>query len=251
MQRKTFAPVVFLIGLSQGAAAAEVEGDARATVARWVESQQLIARERREWQDGKQLLESRIALLDQEIATLTRQLEELGQSDSATAAERGQAVVAESAVRGSETALRQSVVELEGEITRLESRLPGPLREKVAPLYARMPDDPQKTQVSLAERFQNVLGILNEVSKFDTEITMVSEVRTLSDGKPSEVRTIYLGLGQAYYLSAGGEAGIGVPVEDGWQWTPADELAPQVLAAVEILQNKSKPQFVPLPVSIR
>lgn len=251
MQRKTFALLVFLASLSTGAAAAEVEGDARATVARWVESQQLIARERREWQEGKQLLESRIALLQQESATLTEELQELGRGNSVTARERGQADLAESAVRETQAALRQSVIALEAEITRLESRLPGPLREKVAPLYARMPDDPLETQVSLAERFQNIIGILNEAGKFDSEITMVSEVRTLSDGKPSEVRTIYLGLGQGYYLSAKGEAGIGTPVDDGWQWTPADELAPQILAAVEILQNKSKPQFIPLPVTIR
>ena len=40
---------------------------------------------------------------------------------------------------------------------------------------------------------------------------MVTEVRTLSDGKPAEVRTVYVGLAQAYFVSPKGDAGIGRP----------------------------------------
>jgi hypothetical protein len=60
-----------------------------------------------------------------------------------------------------------------------------------------------------------------------------------------------LGLGQAYFLSAKGEAGIGRPTATGWQWQAAKDIAPRVLAIIEILQNKSHPAFVPLPVKLQ
>jgi hypothetical protein len=114
-----------------------------------------------------------------------------------------------------------------------------------------MPTDPRATNVSLAERYQNVVGISNEVGKFNNDITMVTEVRTLSDGKPAEVRTVYVGLAQAYFVSPKGEAGIGRPSESGWSWTAARDIAPQIEQVVEVLQNKAKPHFVSLPVKVQ
>lgn len=142
------------------------------------------------------------------------------------------------------------IEELESKVRRLYRRIPEPLKERIQPLYERMPTDAASTKISLAERFQNVLGILNEMTRLNGEITVASEIRALSDGKPSEVRTIYVGLGQAYFVSARGEAGIGRPGEDGWTWQPASQLAHEINQVLEILQNKSSPRFVPLPVTI-
>jgi len=79
------------------------------------------------------------------------------------------------------------------------------VKEKLKPLYDRIPSDAATTKVSAAERFQNVLGILSEAIKANTEAPVLFEVRTLANGKPAEVRVLYVGLGQAYYLSAAGE----------------------------------------------
>jgi len=114
-----------------------------------------------------------------------------------------------------------------------------------------MPAPGATSKVTVAERLQNVLGILNEMNKLNGEITVASEIRPLSDGKPSEVKTVYVGLGQAYFVSAGGEAGIGRPSQSGWIWQPANELSAQITTVLEILQNKSGPKFVPLPVTIQ
>ena len=70
-----------------------------------------------------------------------------------------------------------------------------------------------------------MLGILNEVNKANSEMTVVYEVRALPDGTNAEVQCIYVGLAQAYYISPRGEAGIGRPSEDGWKWAPAPEAA--------------------------
>ena len=114
-----------------------------------------------------------------------------------------------------------------------------------------MPADPATTRVSAAERFQNVLVILNGVNKANQEITVSYEVQTLADGRPSEVKAIYVGLAQAYYVSASGGAGIGRPTADGWKWESSQLIGGDVLMALEILEGKHTPAFVPLPVRIQ
>jgi len=224
---------------------------ARASIAKWVETQQLIAKERKDWQDGKQILQSRIDAVGGEIAALGQRLDETRRAASeANGKKTGEIVVSESLHR-TDADLARWVADLEQGLRTLEARLPEPLLQKVKPLYDRMPTDPNATSVSLAERYQNVVGILNEVGKFNGEITMVTEVRTLSDGKPAEVRTVYVGLAQAYYVSPKGDAGIGRPGTNGWEWVPAKEIATQIERAVEVLQNKAKPTFVSLPVRVQ
>lgn len=224
---------------------------ARAALAKWVETQQLIAKERQDWQQGKLILESRIDAVGGEIAALKVRLAETRRS-AAEANEKKAGEVAENAtLQKAGAELAGWVADLEKGLRSLQARLPEPLLQKIKPLLDRMPADPRSTNVSLAERYQNVVGILNEVGKFNNDITMVTEVRTLSDGKPAEVRTVYVGLAQAYFVSPKGDAGIGHPGASGWDWTGAREIAPRIEQVVEVLQNKAKPQFVPLPVNVQ
>jgi FtsZ-binding cell division protein ZapB len=230
---------------------ASTPGAARALMAKWVETQQVIAKETRDWQQGKEILQSRIALVKSEIASLEEKLEALKHAGSDAGRKQAELEAEDRALRSSSEALGGWIGDLEARLRGLSGRLPDPLQAKLAPLFGRMPADPKNTKVSLAERCQNVVGILNEAGKFNNDITMVTEVRTLSDGKPTEVRVIYLGLAQAYFVSAGGEAGVGRPAESGWTWETVHDLAPRVLQAVEVLQSKSSPKFVPLPVTIQ
>lgn len=223
----------------------------RETLARWVETQQLIAKEKRDWQDGRQILAGRIDLVKAEIAALQASMKEQREAGSETVVKQAALGKESTELEQAQRVLRDAATDLEGRLQALEPQLPEPLRSKVASLYGRMPKDPASTTVSVAERFQNVVGILNEANKFNGEITMVNEVRTLSSGKPAEVRTIYAGLGQAWYLSAGGEAGVGSPGPKGWTWTPDNSLAQPIGHAVDILHSKAKPAFVPLPVKIQ
>jgi hypothetical protein len=140
---------------------------------------------------------------------------------------------------------------MEAEVRKLFKSMPEPIQTKLLPLSQRIPEDASNTRVSAAERFQNVLGILNELNKANNEITVAYEVHTLAGGKPSEVQAIYVGLAQAYYVSASGEAGIGRPTADGWKWEPSKAVAGDVSTALEILQGKHTPVFVALPVKLR
>jgi hypothetical protein len=232
-------------------AGAATPESARASLAKWVETQQLIAKEQQDWQQGKQILQSRIDAVHGEIAALRERLAETRRTAAEANGKKAGEVAENDTLQKAGAELSTWVAGLEGGLRTLEARLPEPLLQKVKPLYDRMPADGTTTNVSLAERYQNVVGILNEVGKFNNDITMVTEVRTLSDGKPAEVRTLYVGLAQAYFVSPKGDAGIGRPGAAGWEWTAAREIAPQLEQAVEVLQNKAKPQFVSLPVKVQ
>lgn len=224
----------------------------RDTVAKWVETQQILAREKKDWQDGKEILERRIELLESEIRALETKVSEtrstLGEADR----RRYELVTEGESLRLAAAALAERVGRLEEKVRALLSRSPEPLRDRVAPLSQRLPAPGATTALSLGERYQNVIGVLNEVNKFQRDVTVASEIRTLSDGSRVEVQALYLGLGQGYYVTADGSAaGVGVPSDEGWDWTQTNELAPAVRQAIAILQNESVPAYVPLPVTLR
>jgi hypothetical protein len=130
--------------------------------------------------------------------------------------------------------------------------MPDRVREHVVPLSQRLPDDPDNAKESLSQRFQNVVGILNELNKANREVIVASEVRTLADGTSAEVAALYVGVGQAYYATVNGtDAGTGTPGPDGWKWAPANDAAAAITAAIAILRNEQVAGFERLPVRIQ
>ena len=222
----------------------------RSTVGKWIATQDLIFREGKAWSEERELLEARIGALEQEIAAAGAKLAESDRVLGEARQKSAENASAEHRLDEAAGDLAQQVTGLESDVRRLHAILPPAVQEKVATLYHRIPEDSATTAISVGERFQNVVGIFNEAHKANGEITLVTEIRNLSDGRPSEVQTVYVGLGQAYFLSPRGEAGVGRPVGDKWEWRSANDLAPNVAEVIEILQNKGKPKFVELPVTV-
>ncbi len=223
----------------------------RLTLEKWIQTQSLIGKERSDWNQGKDILSGRVELGKKEVTTLTEKIKS-AEAAAAKGADKRTALLAENEqLKATILQVTTSVARLEGEVLRLFKLLPDPVRARVQPLLQRIPDDSANTKVSTSERFQNVVGILSAVGKANQEINVVYEVRKLADGKPAEVKTMYVGLAQAYYVSGNGEAGIGRPSEDGWRWEPAKQVAPDILRALEVIQLKHSPVFVPLPVKLQ
>ncbi len=225
--------------------------ETRLTMGKWIEMQQIISREQSEWQQGKEILLSRLELVKKEIATLQEKIQEAESSVTEANRKRNDLLAENDLLKDAGGQLTMTVTGMEAEIRRLFGWLPEPIQGKLQPLYQRIPEDPATSRVSAAERFQNVLGILNDFNKANNEITVSYEVHTLADGKPAEVQAMYVGLAQAHYVSARGDAGIGRPAADGWTWEPSKAIGRDVLAALEILQGKQTPSFVALPVRLQ
>lgn len=225
--------------------------ETRLTMDKWLEIQQIISKERKDWQQGKEILLGRLELVKKEIATLEEKNKQAESSVAEANKKRSELLAENDQLTAAGAQLTGAVAGMEGEIRQMFKQLPEPIQTKLQPLYQRIPEDPSETRVAAAERFQNVLGILNELNKTNNEITVSYEVHNLADGRPSEVKAVYVGLAQAYYVSARGEAGIGRPTADGWKWEPSKAVARDVLMALEILEGKQSPAFVSLPVILK
>jgi len=248
MKRRTLELGAIACLVSQGPATLD---ETRITMDKWIETQQIISKERKDWQQGKEILQGRLELVKNEIALLQGKIQE-AQAGVAEAKRKRDELTAEvDRLAATGATLTEAVTRMEAGIEPIYRALPQPVRERLELLVRRIPEDPATTKVSNAERFQNVLGILNEINKANNEIAVSYEVHELADGKPSEVQAIYVGLAQAYYVSGGGEAGIGRPGADGWKWEPSKSIAHDVTWSLEILQGKQSPAFVGLPMRIQ
>jgi hypothetical protein len=226
--------------------------ETRQAMAKWTETQQIISRERKDWQQGREILLGRLELVKQEVTTLEEKIKQAEGGVAEAERKKNELLEEDEKLKAATAQIVAAVTGIEAEVKKLFPQLPEPVRAKVQAFFQLIPEDPATTRISPAERFRNVLGILNEANKANVEITVSYEVRTLADGRPSEVRVLYVGLAQAYYVSARGEAGIGRPTLQGWTWQPGDKaLASDVALALEIIQGKHTPAFVPLPVTIQ
>jgi FtsZ-binding cell division protein ZapB len=246
-----------MLALAAYSQAAEPAGqgqidNVRAVTEKWVETRRVISKERQDWTLGREMLEERIKLVQREIASLREKIDQTQKSVNDAETKRAELATENETLKSAGATLADIVAALEARTVALNQQLPDPIRERIKPLSQRLPDDPNETKLSLSQRFQNVIGILNEVNKFNRGIEVTSEVRTLADGSVAEVTALYIGLGHAYYTGANGTiAGVGRPGPDGWRWEPANDAADEVAQAVAILQNEQVADFVPLPVTVQ
>ena len=225
--------------------------ETRLRMGKWIETQQVIARERNEWQQGREVLVARVELLRKEANALQDKIQEAEAAVAASSKKKEALVAQNDQLKAVAAQTAAAVTVFEADVLKLSKSLPEPLLTKLQPLLQRIPTDPATTKVTAGERFQSVLGIINIVNQAHTDLTVNYEVRTLQSGTPSEVRVLYVGLAQAYYVSASGEAGIGRPTSEGWKWEPSTLISRDVLTSLDILSNKQSPAFVPLPVTIQ
>jgi len=225
--------------------------DTRDVLEKWVETERAISAEQRDWALGKELLTDRIGLVQDEISALRTSIEEATESIVAADEKRDELLSENEVLKEASASLEEIVVELEGRVRDLLTKLPPPILDRVSVLSVRLPKAGEETQASLSIRFQNIVGILNEVNKFHGEVSLYSEVRELEDGTSAEVATLYIGIGQAYYVTGDGlHAGFGSGGAKGWTWTPANESAPEITRAIAIFESESPADFVALPFQV-
>jgi chromosome segregation ATPase len=224
----------------------------RDTLEKWVETRRLLSEEKRDWALAKDMLTSRAEILRGEVTEVDGRITEAEKSITDADRKAADLVAKNDALKLASSELAAMAATLETRTKDLVKRLPDPIREKLRPLTQRLPEDPTKSELPLSTRFQNIVGIVNEVNKFNRELTVTSEVRKLADGSSAEVTAVYLGLAQGYYVGGGGKlAGVGGATENGWTWTAANEYAPQIAKVVAILKNENPAEFVPVPLGVK
>lgn len=250
-------PLLALIALMSSIATtqgAEVLTKARSTLRQWVETRQIIAEERTRWLAEEKTLEESIDFLKNEIQTLESAIalarEDIGTQDNTQKELRADIQENEDAI----AVIEAAVPVFENKILELSTIFPAVFVEKVATQLRRIPDpnSTRKIDATVDERIQNVISILQHIEYFNKLVTLSSELRE-TNNETSEVKTIYIGFGQAYFVDENlTTAGYGYPiVGKGWQWVEMPEIADAVHKAVLVVDNRLPAIFVNVPVAIQ
>lgn len=230
----------------------------RTALAKWVETKRAISAERQAWQLGKQTIASQMEVVARQVKELNERIAEANKSIADAETKYGELDAERNERKAVSQSLMDRIASLEERTIKLLPRVPSSLVSKVEPISQRLPtNDEQRKALSLSVRYQNVIGVLNAVDKWNRTITLKSEIRELGSGRSVEVSVLYIGLGQAYYVGGIGKdgkatlAGVGLAAPTGWMWREANGLAPAIQRAVAIYNNEGLAKLVQLPVQIR
>jgi hypothetical protein len=241
-----------LLATSASFSAENTLNETRSTLDKWVETRQLISRTRSDWQSEKETLEQSIQLFERELKSVQAQMAALGTNSTQVEKERAQADASLKSSNESLDVAKRFVADFEGKITKFVPQLPTPLQDILKPSLARIPTNSASTKMLVTERVQVVVGILNELDKFNNAVTIFNEKRTNGKGEEVAVQSVYLGLGAGYFVNDAGDfAGVGSPGANGWEWTPKPDVASQIKEVIRIYRNEHPAAFVSLPVTLK
>lgn len=107
--------------------------------------------------------------------------------------------------------------------------------------------------LTTGERMQYVSNVLNRCAQFNQALNGGDEVLAPGGGaEPRVMEVVYLGLAQGYALDrVSGKAYLGFPGAQGWVWEEHAELVGPVSKMVAVYKDRSDPEFVELPASLR
>ena len=239
------APVV---ALAEGAVS-----DFRSKTEKWIETRQIISKEKSDWEVERESLRATRDLLRKQKELLEAEIAELESTSTAADDERRELLLDRAEFTRSRDALELEVRAMEKKALAIVPQLPEPLQQKLEPLLVQIPADPDNTRTPLGQRLMSVLGVLAQAEKWNGTATFVGETRPVKDGQKVAIRTLYWGLGQAYYVDALGEtAGVGQPGPEGWVFTEDPDLAEDAALLLDIYEgNVDTIDFVNLPVEVR
>ncbi|TVP81049.1 MAG: DUF3450 family protein [Puniceicoccaceae bacterium] len=238
--------------LSAPLVAREALVNTREALAQWAQTEQMISEAENNWMLEKSMLQDSEQLLNRELTRLQELIEELEETATAADEERSELTSERETLAAAAAVVEAEVGSLEAELKEIIKTYPAPLIERIQPLIRRLPDDPAASNRSLGERVQNIVGILSQADRFNGTLTQTSESRELGDGRVVEVRTLYWGLGGAFYVDMSGQyAGVGYPSEDGWEWPLLDGAGPQIRRLLDVYDGSGAIQFVEIPASIK
>lgn len=248
-----FFSLVTACSLSLHALSAAPVSETRTALQEWVETRQIISQEKADWELLRETLIDTEELLTKQNEQLDAKLEELRESQSAADEEREQLMAENAELKLSTESLGVEVAAVEARLLAVLPLLPEALTDKIDPLIRRIPEPGKETRAGLGERVQNIVGILSQADAFNNKMHVVNRTQELADGREVQVSTLFLGLGQAYFVdTTGSYAGVGTPAEDGWVYESVEGLAPQVQELLAAYSGEATEiDFIAVPARIQ
>lgn len=243
---------VMLVIAAYAACAQEDLEAAKQSLGKWLETERLVTKEEQDWRVGRDLIQERIDLIRREADSLKERIAQAKKDMGDAAVKAAELKAQNDVIKAGTKSLSDDIKKLELRTLAMLPRTPEPVRVRVAPLTQRIPANPAVTKLTLSERYQNVVGTLNELNKATRELSVSGEVRQLADGRKVEVTVFYIGLAQAYYVNEkSGVAGVGLLGPYGWTWEERNDLARPIARVLAIYRGESPAAYITLPVCVK
>jgi hypothetical protein len=215
--------------------------------AEWVKVRAETTRIQSEWTSQHALLESLVNGLTERAQTLETKRDYL---TAKTAKDREELATLAATNQGAVTAISQVETQLKAVDARLLQ-----LRPALPPRLSAALDLPYRSlaakELTVSERMQYTMAILNRSTLFNRSITCEEELLTL-DGKAQLVEAIYWGLSHGYALDrTTGRTWYGSPGPEGWHWEALPDATSAVTRLIAIYRSKAEPDFVAAPARLK
>lgn len=208
----------------------------------YVHMRQQIAETKNAWKVYQDVTQRRIDFFESELTELNTQIANAQDRISAaqeTIDAKHQDIELK---RAANNVVLNAAPAIEARVRAIAEYLPSPLKTKVRTLLGQL-GSPRQAAAKMAL----VIGILNEIDKFNGEWTL--------DGTQVEnvtVDVLYMGLATAYYADQNGTVGgILKPAKGEWIQVEHNELAPAIATLIKYYQGDIKPTiFSTLPLEV-
>lgn len=231
--------------------------DTRATLEQWVQTRMTLGRVQADWAADRETLKASISLFQGELKRLEDQLkaieegEEENKGNQQIQKELDEQKSSNEELKGALDKVNGLLTKFEARFRAIHKRLPPPLVGKIDQLFTMMPEDPADTKMTAGKRLQVLIGMIKAIDEFNSSIQVEAEVRRISADVEISVRTLYLGLGQAFYTDKNGNhAGTGTATASGWEWIENKALAPVIARTLAIYDSAQPAAYVGLPIKV-
>lgn len=202
------------------------------------------------WRERQSLLQLQLELLERERQSLR---DFIGSRRASTdEVDQRRLQLAEDQVRyeTNQEAMEESLVGAERALQAMLPRLPPPLQSAWQGEMSKLSSYESPTP---SQRLQTVVTMLSAAIEFDNRVTVHTTMMDDAADNPVEVRQMYLGLAQGWYLSSDRRlVGYGRAGPDGWQWSEAlhqpAQTADELTRAFDMIENPAIAAPVSLPV---
>jgi septal ring factor EnvC (AmiA/AmiB activator) len=240
-----------LIGLS-GPAQSQGISETRDLYKEVIKLRTLLSEERNQWQQEKANINDQLAIIREEAKLLEEKIQSLEDTVTTAETERGKVLDKIEEAKKAATVFSGVIDAYEKQASSLVVLLPAFVKQELAPLIQRLPKEGVTVRSGLSQRMQTVIALLTQIEKLNGTLTLNSEIKELPGGVTAEVKTLYVGLGIAYFSDADGRyGGYGRPGKNEWEWEVVEPAQAESIArAIAVFEAKREPAFVSLPAKI-
>jgi len=193
--------------------------ETRTALQEWVNLRKQISEEATNWRVDKELLADTIKVLHTEMGLLEDRILAAEENTTVADQQREDLTLENDKLKEASRAVENAMPAMEKTVRELVAWFPPALNERIGQLVKRMPsaDRARTSRAALGGRVQNIVGILQEIEKFNRQITITTELTTLESGQMAQVKTMYIGLGQGFFVDENAKfAGVVRPTAEGW-----------------------------------